>query len=687
LNVQDNNISDQDDHSDSDTASKIPLIARGGMLIFGLFWTSGVVSMLSFVVLGLHQEIRKALVYKPADAVVITYTPPETRTDEFGDDESTTGKIKYRYEAAGSVRKGEHRQGGQFANEYSRKLYKAFKTGDRIEAWYDPDDPESSTLEPVAAPQLLGFLIFMLPFIAIGLGMILSALTGKGPQMNFSRRSSGGRGRSVNVRGSGPYAGVFLVLCPVSAFAFIGGSMLVSWKTGWVIGLLWMLVGIPLTTFVLAGMFSARKKAKARSSAASYPPKPVETFSIEDSVAQTSGDKLPSGRNKLIGAATFTLFWCGITSVFLGFAAHAIYKSHDARKRFVSTEGKVIASKVKTNSDSDGDDTYEPLIKYSYVVNGRELTSMRYAYGSMASSNHSYASDIVKAHPPGRKITVWYDPRKPTEAAVSIETPTMYYFMLLFLQPFILVGLGGIFYTLTLPYRFRRTRDFLASEMRFPWSVPCWGTLRQDMRGIVLYPSRMPFFAFAIGYGMTCFFSIFAVVIYYLAIVGDFENMPPSLIGRVFAVAAAIGVISMLVSLFRSKARFQIDENLASLHVKSSKRDFTVGFAEIDHWFLRTVTRATSTIQDSDGKENQRAPLLALMTTDGTERPIHVFGSSDEQKLIAKKVALEFAKFTGKPFAGMKSGQGPSAPEPNISGVLSFMRARNKAARQYSDLN
>ena len=685
MNAQNNNISNQDERSNGDAAEKIPLIARVGMLVFGLIWTSGIVTMLSFVVWGLNQEIRKAVVYKAVAAVVTAYAPPETKTDEFGDDESTEGIIEYRYVVAGKARDAKHHQGGQFANEYSKKLYRAFETGEQIEAWYDPDDPESSTLEPVAEPQLLGFLIFMLPFIAIGLLTILTALTGKGPQINFSRRrGSGGRGMSVNMQGSGPYFGVFMVLCPVSAFAFIGSSMLVNWKTGWVIGLGWMLVGIPLTTFALGRIFSARKKAKARRPVETSPPEPVETFGLEDSIAETPAARLPSDRKKLIGAAAFTLFWCGITGVFAGFVAHAIYKSYDARKRFVSTHGKVLASKVKTHpGDSDSGPTYEPLIKYSYVVDGREYTSMRYAYGTFSTDNRSNASEIVKDHPPGRKITVWYDPRKPTEAAISIETPSMYYFLLLFLQPFILVGLGGIVYTVTVPYRFRRVRDFLAGEMRFPWAIPCWGTLRQGIQRIVLYPSRSPFFAFAMGYGVTCFLSIFVVGIF----LGGFDNPDPTVIARTFAVAAGAGALAMLFSLFRHKARFEIDENLASLHVKSSKREFRVSFAEIDRWFLRTVTRATSTIEDSDGEESMRAPLLAVMTTDGTERPIHVFGSSDERGRIAEKVAREFAKFTGKPFSGMKSGEGPPAPEPSISGALSFMRARAKAARQYSDLN
>jgi len=673
--------------TDSDNTEKLSLIARGGMLIFGLIWTGGVVGMLSFIVGGLNQEIREAAVYRPVAAVVTAYTPPETKTDEFDADESTEGIIEYRYVVAGKAFDAKHHQGGQFANEYSTKLYKAFETGERIEAWYDPGDPERSTLEPVAEPQLLGALIFMLPFMAIGLLTLQTALTGKGAQMSFSRRRSGGRGMSVNMRGTGPYFGVFMVLCAVSAFAFLAGSMFVSWKTGWAIGLGWLLAGIPLITFWLGRIFSGRKKAKARRPVEIDPGEAVETIGIEDSIAATPAARLPSGPKKLLGAAVFTFFWCGITGVFVGFVAHAMYKSHDARKRFVSTHGQVIASKVKTNSDSDGDDTYKPLIKYSYVVNDRKLTSVRYTYGSFSTSNHSHASDIVKNHPPGRKITVWYDPRKPSEAAISIETPSLYYFLLLFLQPFILVGLGGIVYTVTTPYRFRRAREFLGGKMQFPWAIPCWGTLRQGIQGIVLYPSRMPFFAFAMGYGMTCFFSIFAVVIYHGAIVGDLESMPPSAIGRVFAAAAAIGVISMLVSLFRRKARFEIDENSSSLHLKSSKREFRVRFAEIDHWFLRMATRSTSTIKDSGGKGSNRAPLLALTTTDGTERPIHVFGSSDQQAMIAEKVAMEFAEFTGKPFTGMKTGKGPPAPEPTVSGAFSFVRARAKAAKQYSDLN
>ena len=152
-----------------------PLAARIGSVVFGLFWLGGVGTMFSFIAAQLWQEIRKPLFYEPVPAVVAGYAAPETKTDEFGDDESTPGVIDYRYKVAGNDYTDKHRQGRQFANEYSRKLAGAFRKGDKLEAWYDPDDPSESTLEPIAQPQLLGFLIFIMPFVAVGAGMSSSA--------------------------------------------------------------------------------------------------------------------------------------------------------------------------------------------------------------------------------------------------------------------------------------------------------------------------------------------------------------------------------------------------------------------------------------------------------------------------------------------------------------------------------
>jgi len=693
LNGRDNDISDTDEHPDNG-AEKAPIAARIGTVVFGLIWLSGVLGGFSLIVSELIDELRKPLVYRPVGAIVTKYTPPVTKTDEFGDDASTDGVVEYRYTVAGRQHDGKHRQGGQFSNEHSQAAERTLKKGQKLDAWYDPDDPSRSTLAPVAEPQLLGFVIFMLPFLAVGAGMIFFGVTGRVPKFRPPRRrSSRGKGMSVNISRAGPYFGSFVGVCAVSAFVFFGVSMFLDWRTGWAVGVAWLVLGIPAVTFALGRFFSRRGKAKAAATeeiddTETEPPAAQDEITgPEDRTKADEPSRKVGGtgyRKKLIGAAAFTLFWCAITGVFVGFVGCTFYKSYDAQKRFVTTEGEVLASKVKRHEgDSDSGPTYEALVKYRYTVDGSEYTSMRYSYGSMASSDRSHAAAVVKAHPKGRRVTVWYDPRKPAEAVLHVRVPTDHYFLLLFLQPFILVGLGGIVFTVTVPYRHRRAQNFLAGEIRTPWEIPEWGTLCDSARGMVLHRSRSPIFAFAMGYGLTCFLSIFIVGFFF----AGFSEPDPAVIGIAILIAAGVGILAMTVSLRRRRAHFEIDDLAGTLHLKSSKREFTVDFTEIDHWFLKMVIRSVSTYKDSDSEDMQTAPLLALMTTAGEEMPVHVFGSSAEQRRIAKKVAREFARLTGKPFAGIRDGQELPEPPTTPSGVFSWMRARNKAAREYADLN
>jgi hypothetical protein len=189
---------DQDGSSTSDSAGIITLIARGVMLIFGLMWTGGVLTTLSFIASELNEEVRMARVYKPVTAVVTAYSPATTKTDDFGDTTSVSGKIEYRYRVGEKSFNGSYYQTG-LTNEYTAKFRRAFKKNDRIEAWYDPDEPYRNTLEPIANPQLLGFVIFIIPFIAVGLGSIWTALTGKGSAIKFSPRQSRHVGQSARI--------------------------------------------------------------------------------------------------------------------------------------------------------------------------------------------------------------------------------------------------------------------------------------------------------------------------------------------------------------------------------------------------------------------------------------------------------------------------------------------------------
>lgn len=308
---------------------------------------------------------------------------------------------------------------------------------------------------------------------------------------------------------------------------------------------------------------------------------------------------------------------------------------------------------------------------------------MRYVYGVMSGSDSKYAHEVVKNHPKGKRITVWYDPDNSGEAVLRLEVPALHYFLLLFLQPFILVGLGLVGYTLTIPYRFRRARNFLSAEIRTPWEIPTWGTLRQGMRGLVIENRKSPFLAAAFGYGLTCFLSIFVVGFFF----GGFGDPDPAVVGRTFLVALGVGSVFLVATVLRRKARLTIDTNFGALRLKSRKRDFEVPFARIDSWLLRMVVRQAPDKDDADAGP-KLAPLLAVKNTNGEEMPIHVFGTGDKAERIARKTAEGFASLTKKPFAGMLESE--PLPEPpdrmDIKAAFDYVREITKRVRRYSDL-
>ena len=655
-----------------------PLAARIGSVVFGLFWLGGVGGVFLFIAGQLWHEIRKPLFYKPVPAVVARYTAPETKTDEFGDDESTPGVIEYAYTVDGHSYTDKHRQGRQFANEYSRKFAGAFRKGDKLEAWYDPDDPSDSTLAPVAQPQLLGLLIFIMPFVAVGVGMVFFGLTGKGPRFRPSRRRGGSRGRGVSVSGGGVYFGTFVFVSAITAFVFFGLSMALPWKTSWVIGVVLLAGVVPVLTFRIGRFFARRGTEKKERS-----PKKRRAREADETAAEKA-HAAPGYRKKLLGMAAVSLFWCGLTGVFVGFVAYAFYKHYDAKRRFAPADGVVIASKVKRHEgDSDSGPTYEPLVKYRYTVDGREYASMRYGYGVMSGSDSKYAREVVKNHPKGKRITVYYDPDDPGEAVLRLEVPALHYFLLLFLQPFLLVGLGLVGYTVTIPYRFRRARNFMSAEIRTPWEIPTWGTLRQGLRGLVIENRRSPLLAAAIGYGLTCFVSMFVVGIFF----GGFDEPDPAVVGRTFLVALGVGGVFLVAAVLRQRARLTVDTNFGTLRLKSRKRDLEVPFARIDSWLLRMVVRQAPDKDDRNAGP-KLAPLLAVKATSGEEMPIHVFGTGDKAERIARKAAEGFASLTKKPFAGMLEAE--DLPEPpdrmDIKAVFDYMREITKRVRRYADL-
>ena len=639
-------------------------VGRAFMIGFGLFWLSGLGTASTFVGRMIHDELRKALAYRATAAVITKYTPPKTETDEFDETQTTEGLIEYAYTVAGKPRAGEYRQGGA-SNEYSRALAGPQKVGRKITAYYDPQEPGKSTLEPVANPHLLCFPIFIMPFLAVGLMMIYGGLTGKGPKLRPARGRKGG----MSIGGGGAFLGSYSILSAVFAFGFFGLVALLPWRAAWVVGLALMVLAL-LASWQFA-RFAARR---ARSRAAAGPPAPPAEAKPAAARA-TAADEFPkslwSPRKKLIFVIGCTVFWCGITGVFVGMAIHAFVKQGRARRNFLTTTGEVVASKVdRDEGDSDSGPTYSPLIKYRYSVNGKEYTSKRYTYAAAWTSGHGYAAGVVARFPKGERITVYYDPADPAESVLSVDVPEYYQFLILALQPFVVVGVGLIAFSVYLPLAWRRDRAFVQSRAQAPWEIPTWGVLRQEMGGLTIKRKRRPvvvLLAAAGAYWVVCLVSTVLLAFTYGA--GAFSL---GQIGAILAAAAGVGLVAAAVALTRrSRGRLHVDRSLGRLTVTHKKKTTELALDQVRSWAVRPSLRHYTRERSGRTTNVIHAPDLVLLTADGKKVKVHSFGASEGGWRIAARAVEGLAELTGKPFEIVTEspGQARAAPESLAEGI------------------
>jgi hypothetical protein len=72
---------------------------------------------------------------------------------------------------------------------------------------------------------------------------------------------------------------------------------------------------------------------------------------------------------------------------------------------------------------------YRPKVLYSYVVEGVSFRAERIAMGEVNSSIESSARKKADAYKPGMAVDVWYDPKEPSSATLSLSSPYWVYFL------------------------------------------------------------------------------------------------------------------------------------------------------------------------------------------------------------------------------------------------------------------
>ncbi|HDZ20306.1 hypothetical protein LCGC14_0312220 [marine sediment metagenome] len=511
----------------------------------------------------------------------------------------------------------------------------ALKIGQPISLLVDPDHPGRADRDK--GPQTIGlaFALFALPFLTLGAQMFWQSLTGR--ELIPARSFSGG----MPLPGGG-YFVLFLGLCLLTSGAVIASDALLDWPVKLIVSM------VCIAGILIGGMqigLAAGRRSKAREAAAQVARADLPPPQGEQEQRKDAAGSLTKKMALMVGA---TIFWCGITGVFLGFVLRSLVLHNIARVTYATTEGAVLSSRVKANTGGDST-TYKPIITYEYVVDGARHVSRQYNYMDISVSGGNWASEVVSQHPAGRRIMVYYDPDDPAEAILSLETPAMAYFLLLFLQPFALVGLALIAATATTPARHKRLKRFLTEPFALPWRIPSWGVLQPDYHGMTLAPAqswRQAVVAFMLGYGVTCFAAMFIVGVP-LIMLGMHDRR---WVAWAFGVAAVIGGFRFLRKLLGAgrKAALNIDPDDKILTIRGDRRDQRVRFDQIRSWRLRHVLYRYGVAVNG---RRQRYLVLEALTKDHEAVPIHAFScfvsTPNKVEIIARRAQQVFAEITG----------------------------------------
>lgn len=382
----------------------------------------------------------------------------------------------------------------------------------------------------------------------------------------------------------------------------------------------------------------------------------------------------------------FTIFWCGITGVFVGFIAHSFWRAAYAQHHYLPAEGTVLSSKVNSYSGNKGT-TYSFGIRYRYTVDGALFEGDRYTFGSGSSSDgRRRATELVHQHHAGSPIIVYYDPNRPEESVINRAVDPMVYFMLLFLQPFILVGCGLLGAIVSYPFRRAAIRKFTTRPADVPWKIPSWGTLERGFAGFELQPKMTlsgALVATLLGYGLVSFASIFVVGFLF----GGFSGGTPHAIIGAFSASVLGGVAGGVFysRSLRNRARLVIDPTGQLIKLSSPLRQVEMAFGEVAGWSLKQILNPRNAKQG--GNQSAYASLLSIHTTKGEDVPVHVFGADADAPMIAQKVADTFGAWTNKPIFEEPP---PSTSEViqllTVSGALAAAQEIKAAAAQLKDL-
>ena len=111
----------------------------------------------------------------------------------------------------------------------------------------------------------------------------------------------------------------------------------------------------------------------------------------------------------------------GLVGMLWGGLAHRSARAAvAAAERWPSAPGKILATEPQRRGGSSGrNQYYVPLVRYSYVVNGREREGSRLRFGYTSARSRGGAEAMLAPYPVGAEVKVRYDPDNPDQSVLE----------------------------------------------------------------------------------------------------------------------------------------------------------------------------------------------------------------------------------------------------------------------------
>jgi hypothetical protein len=135
----------------------------------------------------------------------------------------------------------------------------------------------------------------------------------------------------------------------------------------------------------------------------------------------------------------------GLGALFLFLALRGRQKAKTSQG-WPTTQGQVLSVDIQEHSSYDEDDhpssaSYEPVVQYQYMVNGRQYSSKKIAFGAN-SFDRGTAQKKAGQYAAGMTVTVHYNPNKPEESVIETSAGGSTVFMVVGIL-FAVFGLMG----------------------------------------------------------------------------------------------------------------------------------------------------------------------------------------------------------------------------------------------------